>query len=463
LASSSAVAPPKGKPNVLLVTLDTTRADRIGVYGNPEVATPVMDELANTGVRFVNASAVAAVTGPSHSSMLSGLAPWRSGVLLNGVALPSDQTMLAERLAEFGYSTAAFVSAYVLDGNLGFSRGFSVYDDEFSWLRGGGLLRPARAFAMFARRADPNAVLERRGGETVDLALSWLAEQGDKPWFLWVHLFDPHGPYAPPPPFDTRYYSGDENDPGHTSMQQVTGVAPYLERSLRGVTDLDFVLAQYAGEISYADSQIGRLVAEVSRSQTVIAVIGDHGESLGEHGVWFNHGDDVYESSVHVPFILNWAGTLPPSVLTSPVEGTDLATTLLARLGLPALGDGVDAVAATRVEAGSMCFDRATNLAERAAGRIEQPTFRIASVRGENARFIHREFDSRLEYFDLAAEPAGLLNSEPGFRQTEAGTALLPILQSHTAAMLAGDTSRSSAEVSDEERLKLEALGYLDQ
>ena len=462
VAASS--APIGARPNVLLVTLDTTRADRVGAYGNTDVSTPNIDHLADTGIRWMNASAVAAVTGPSHAAMLSGQAPWHSGVLLNGVPLSEDQELLAQRFADQGYSTAAFVSAYVLDGTVGFGRGFQVYDDEFSWLRAGSLLVPARFVAMLSRHADPDEVLERRGGDTVDLALRWLATRGDQPWFLWVHLFDAHGPYTPPPPFDTRYYSGDPHDPGHTSMRQVSGVAPYLEASLKGITDLDYVLAQYAGEISYADAQLGRLLAAVEGPNTLVTAIGDHGESLGEHGVWFNHGDDVYETSLHVPFVMAWPGHLPPSVLTSPVQGTDLATTILARLDLPPLGvDGMDAVAASREEAGSKCFDRATNLAERAAGRITQPKYRLAGLRSEKARFTRREFDSRDEYFQLESDFSGLNDAYPAMSQVPDGTALFPVLDARADAMFSGDTNRSAVELSAEERARLEALGYLDQ
>jgi arylsulfatase A-like enzyme len=466
---------PAGAPNVLLVTLDTTRADRMGAYGNEQVQTRAFDALAKDGALFTAASAVAPVTGPSHASMLLGRGPWDSGVLLNGVPLP-DSPLLAEVLHDHGYATAAFVSAYVLDGDLGFSRGFEVYDDAFGLLPGGDALLPARLVAMARRHADPDEVLDRRGGDTVDQALAWLGQHETAPagggaYFLWVHLFDAHGPYTPPPPFDTLYYQGDAKDPANTSMAQVKNVAPYLKKSLLGITDLEWVLAQYDGEVSYADTQLARLLAAVDTTNTLVAVIGDHGEALGEHGVWFNHGDDVYETSVHVPFALRWPGRVPVTTVTSPVEGDDLAPTVLDLVGIapPAAMTGQSAVptltgAAGRDIAHSFCFDRAANVEARAAGTITGPKWRMAGLRGPTSRYVQREIDGTAAWFDLAADPAGETDSAAAIAATPAGTELLGILRGRADALFSGQaTVRSAVELSPEERARLEALGYLEQ
>lgn len=454
-------APPAGSPPVLLVTLDTTRADRIGAWGNPTVDTRHLDALAAEGVRFSNTSAVAAVTGPSHAAMLSGTGPWLNGVLLNGIPLPEDRPLLAERLHEGGWSTAAFVSAYVLEGDLGFNRGFSVYDDDFGLLPGFRDLLVPRIVDMTHRFVNPDWVLERRGADTVDHALSWIDRQ-EGPWFAWVHLFDAHGPYAPPPPWDTAYYAGDPRDPAHTSMANVTGVASYLLPSLEGITDLQYVLAQYDGEVSYADTQLGRLLAGIPED-TLVVVIGDHGESLGEHGVWFNHGDDLQETSLHVPFVMRWRGRLPPAVVTAPVEGTDLAPTILARLGLPREGmTGRDALTEPRETASAMCFDRETNLVERKAGRITAPRWRLASFRGETERWGVQEFSSAQEHYDLAADPLGLAPTAGEALADPAHVARAALIRDLATALFAGDTGRSATAISAEERAKLEALGYLE-
>ncbi len=464
--------PPPGAPNILLVTLDTTRADRFGAYGNEKVDTRYFDQLAREGTLFMDASAVAAVTGPSHSSMFTGSGPWEHGVLLNGVPIPEDRPMLAELLHQGGWQTAAFVSAYVLDGKLGFSRGFQIYDDDFGWFRGLDGLLPARTLAMALRRFSPDEVLERRSVDTVDLALRWIKIQ-DRSWMAWVHLFDPHGPYDPPPPYDTRYYSGDPRDPAHRSMEQVTGVAPYLKASLEGITDVNYVIAQYEGELSYTDSQLGRLLEAVDRRNTLVVVVGDHGESLGEHGVWFNHGDDVYESSVHVPFVMRWPGQVPEGVqVTSPVEGTDLAPTVLDLVGLP-VPSTMSGRSAARLAAGqgeprsmaySMCFDRQANLQERAAGRISAPRYRMVGIRGPTSRYVLQELSGEAQYFDLNVDPLGVQDTLAGMSQSSQGEMLVSLLDEQ-ARVLLGDqaTQRSAVELSDEERARLEALGYLEQ
>ncbi len=461
---------PPGAPNVLLVTLDTTRADHIGAYGNT-IDTPAFDRIAKDGALFLDASAVAAVTGPSHTSMLTGSGPWDHGVLLNGIPIPQDRTLLAEVLHDRGWSTGAFVSSYVLDGSHGFRRGFQVYDDDFGSLPGAQSLLIPRIFAMLERHFHPDEELERRGGDTVDHALTWIGDQHGA-WFAWVHLFDAHGPYEPPPPFDTRYYQGDPRDPAHSSMSQVKNVAAYLKKSLEGITDVNYVTAEYDGEISYADSQLGRLLDAVDTKNTLVVVIGDHGESLGEHGVWFNHGDDVYEASVHVPFAVQWPGRVNAGVrVAKPFEGTDLAPTVLALVGVPrapsmtglsAAGLIGDFEGDGRIEARSLCFDRAANVAGRERGEITKPKWRMAALRGASSRYVQRETGAGPEYFDLASDPTGETDVYANVACSTPGKQLLEILDAHARELfLSTATERSAGDVGEAERKKLEALGYL--
>lgn len=466
------LALPAGAPNVLVVTLDTTRADHFGAYGNDRVDTRYFDQVAREGAMWTNASAIAAVTGPSHASMFSGAGPWDHGVLLNGIPIPDDRPLLSELLHDHGWQTAGFVSSYVLDGDKGFGRGFEVYDDDFSWLKGSGDLVIVQLADMVRRRFNPEEDLQRRGGDTVDAALSWL-EGREGAWYLWVHLFDAHGPYEPPPPFDTRYYQGDPRDPSNTSMAPVKNVAAYLKESIEGITDLRWVLAQYEGEVSYADAQLGRLLAAVDPQNTLVVVIADHGESLGEHDVWFNHGDDVYETSVHVPFALRWPGRVAAGQrVTQPFEGTDLAPTLLDLVGvaIPEAMTGASAASLVgagkgkgRIEARSMCFDREANLAAREAGEIDKPKFRMVGLRGPSTRYVQRETGREPEFFDLSSDPKGLVDLYPQKQWDPLGAELLGILAKNAGVVLGSNaTERSTAEVSDEERARLEALGYLD-
>ncbi len=482
---------PAGAPNVLLVTLDTTRADHVGAYGhsvNSMSVTPNFDAVAKDGALFLDASAVLAVTGPSHTSMLTGSGPWDHGVLLNGIPIPKDRTLVSEVFHDHGYATGAFVSSYVLDGDKGFRRGFEVYDDDFGAFPGVSSLVVPRLYAMVQRHFHPDDELERRGGDTTDHALRWIKDQ-QGPWFSWVHLFDAHGPYEPPPPYDTRYYQGDPRDPAHTSMKDVKNVASYLKKSLLGITDINYVVAEYDGEISYADAQLGRLMDQLKASgaadNTLVVVIGDHGESFGEHGVWFNHGDDVYETSVHVPFTVRFPGRVTPGAkIDQPFEGTDLAPTLLDLVGLPEAPGMTGASAAGliesdppkgagkgRVMARSLCFDREANVAGRANGTLTKPKWRMAALRGPDSRYVEREVHgtagytgagSSPEYFDLTADPTGEKDVIASVGCTPAGQELLGLLSGQTKELFSSNaTERSAAEVSPEERAKLEALGYL--
>jgi arylsulfatase len=462
---SPAVAPVPGtgeRPNVLLVTLDTVRADRFGCYGGG-IDTRHVDRLAREGVRFAQAYGVAPVTGPSHASMLLGAGPWDHGVLLNGVPLPAARPSLAELLAARGWRTGAFVSAYVLDGSLGFRRGFEVYDDSFAWLPGSERLVGGRLLGALRRRTGAEEALERRGGDTVDAALRWLDRQ-HAPWFVWVHLFDPHGPYTPPPPWDTRYASGDPTDPANPSMRQVGELPAYMRESLAGITDVGWVRAQYDGEISYADSQLGRLLGALDTrgeaGRTLVAVMGDHGESLGEHGAWFTHGDDVAKESVHVPFVLRGPGVPVGGVIDAPVEGSDLAPTLLARLGvpIPAGMTGRDVLSGSLLGRGdippqrppvgparALCFDRAANRAGRASGALSRPRWRIAGLHAMDGHLQHHEIDGTDAWDGAAPDAADAWRARA------------------RAVLDVADTRRSGeAELGADTRARLEVLGYAD-
>ncbi len=272
--------------NVLLITLDTTRADRIGCYGHASAETPAVDALAAEGVRFEYAYCQVPQTLPSHASLMTGAYPATIGVRVNGERLeaPSPPS-LAEVFSRAGYRTAAFVSAFVLDGIFGLDRGFGRYDDR---------LDPAQS------RAGPS--VERAGANACDAALGWLDAQRAEPFFLWLHLFDPHSPYQPPEPYRGR------------------------------------IADAYDGEIAFADAQVGRMVSWLDeknlRGDTLIVVAGDHGEAFGEHGET-QHGFFVYEPTMRVPLVLSLPNRLPAGkVVGGPVGLIDLAPTILELAGL---------------------------------------------------------------------------------------------------------------------------------
>ena len=277
------------QPSVLLVTLDTARADHLGAYGATNGATPHLDALAARGVVFERAYAVAPMTLPAHTSMLTGLLPTRTGVRWNGeqrlAAPPDGPPTLAERFRDTGYLTGAFVSAKVLDRAFGLARGFTTYDDALG--AGGGTTSPWKA--------------ERPARETVARALAWLAAQpADRPLFVWVHLFEPHDPYVPPEPFASRFRA----DP-------------------------------YSGEIAAADDALAALLDSPRfrpPAPAIVSVTGDHGESFGEHGET-THGILLHEAVLHVPWIIA-APNLAPRRLGGAVSQVDLMPTLLSFAGI---------------------------------------------------------------------------------------------------------------------------------
>jgi choline-sulfatase len=275
------------KYNLLLITVDTIRADRIGAYGDAVARTPVMDRMAREGVRFDKAISAVPLTLPSHATILTGLLPPQHGLRNNGAGKLGEKIpTLATTLSSAGYRTGAFVGAFVLDRRFGLHRGFEIYDDDI----------PA------ARAEHATLEAERPGSEVVDRALAWLRQADTRPTFTWVHLYDPHAPYVPAEPFRAWF----PQDP-------------------------------YRGEIAYVDHQIGRLIEELDRRQlsnrTVVVILGDHGEALGEHGEG-THGLLLYEPTLRVPLILRSPRALESRVVESPVGLVDLAPTLVQLLGI---------------------------------------------------------------------------------------------------------------------------------
>jgi arylsulfatase A-like enzyme/Tfp pilus assembly protein PilF len=284
---------PARSPNVLLVTIDTLRWDRLGCYGYEGAATPVVDDLAARGVRFETVSAQGPLTAPSHASILTGAIPPRHGVRDNGgFELPDHLPTLADAFRRAGYRTAAFVSGFPLDRRYGFARGFDTYDDRLP--RGDD-----------RRRA---AYVERRADATTDLVVKWLDGAAATPWFLWVHYFDPHTPYEPP-------------DPG----------GRFRDRP-------------YDGEIAFVDAQFGRVLDALerleARDRTVVAVTADHGEALGEHGEE-THGVFLYDATLRVPWVMAGPGIPARGVLRGLARGIDVMPTLLDLAGL-SVPDAID-------------------------------------------------------------------------------------------------------------------------
>jgi arylsulfatase A-like enzyme/Tfp pilus assembly protein PilF len=286
--AAAPMAAAASRPNLLLISIDTLRADYLSCNGSTRVETPHLDALARGGVNFTRARAAVPLTLPSHASILTGAYPPTHSVRDNAAyRLPEASLTLAEVLQESGYRTAAFVASFVLDRRFGLAQGFEHYDDR-TW----------SDISMLE-----NLEAERSGEAVFNTFRLWLAEQGGvAPFFAWIHLYDPHAPYSPPEPFLSRY----PRDP-------------------------------YAGEVAYTDHVVDLILDELrSRrpsERTLVAVVGDHGEGLGEHQE-STHSLLIYNSTLHVPLLLHAPGLLPAGTsVDSLVRTIDLAPTLLDYLG----------------------------------------------------------------------------------------------------------------------------------
>jgi arylsulfatase A-like enzyme/Flp pilus assembly protein TadD len=274
--------------NVLLITIDTVRADRLGCYGYAGAGTPNLDRLAAEGVRFANVYAQVPLTLPSHCSIMTGTYPVDHFVHNNGAySLGPDLPTLAALLKGEGFKTAAFVASFTLDSRFGLARGFDLYDDN---VQGGEALKSFRS--------------ERDAGAVLAALTPWLEENSGERFFGWAHFFDPHLPYAPPPPFDVEYRN-----------------------------------RKYDGEIAYVDHVIGRLLEQLKDKglldRTLIVVAGDHGEALGEKKE-IDHGLFLYDGTLRVPLIVRSGKDLPAGlVVPSRVRLIDIMPTILAILGMP--------------------------------------------------------------------------------------------------------------------------------
>ena len=284
-------APPAAARSLVLITIDTLRADRVGAYGHGAARTPTMDRLAREGVRFSRAFATAPITLTSHASLMTGRYPAGHGARHNGMRLDLKTPTLAEALRQAGFSTAAFVAAFPLDRRFGLIKGFQTYGDRMP------------------RGNDGRPVNERPGRAVADEALAWLDRHRGQRFFLWVHLFEPHAPY---------------------------GVAAAVPRRPPQ--------ARYDDEVAEADAQAGRIVEGLGtdRAETLIVATADHGEAFGEHGE-IGHSIFVYDTTLQVPLLMAGAGVPAGRTIDGPVSVIDVAPTVLRLLGVgPLDADGVD-------------------------------------------------------------------------------------------------------------------------
>ena len=356
-----------GQPDVIILTIDTLRADHLGCYGYRKAKTPNLDAFAASADRFTHAYSPVPITLPAHTAIMTGTYPMATGMHdFSGNKLSPDAVTLAKTLRAQGYQTAAFVSAAVLDSRFGLDAGFDTYYDHFDF-----------------SRLDESSLdlIERRGDQTMDLALKWIGEHSTrsaagprKPFFLWVHLYDPHYPYAPPEPYATLYRD-------------------HL----------------YDGEIAFVDAQAGRLLAALKDrgifDKSVIVVEADNGEGLGEHGEK-NHGFFIYNSTLHVPLVARIPG-IAPRVVQSDATLIDILPTVLEALkvAVPAGVQGRSLIA--EMQGWSTGTPRRDLYAETYLPLLHFRWSNLRAIQEEGLAYIDAP---RPELYDLRTDPGEIRN-----------------------------------------------------
>jgi arylsulfatase A-like enzyme/thioredoxin-like negative regulator of GroEL len=412
--------PKERLPNVLLVTFDTTRADRIGCYGNQRIETPTLDGLAREGIRFANAMSTAPITAPSHSTILTGRYPIAHGFRDNGLfILGEEQVTLAEILRENGYATAAAVGAFPLIARFGLNQGFDLFDDHLT-----GAFEDYTGQRAVAK--DRLFFDERRAAQVNEAVIPWLSENaGKRPFFTWVHYFDPHQPHEPESPWAETY-----------------------------ADDL------YNGEIAYADAKLGYLLEHLRRlgelDRTLVVMTADHGEGLGDHGE-VTHALLAYNSTLHVPLIIRPPqGVEPRGVVVEHRVGTvDLTPTIVDLLGLEPSDTFQGRSLAPLWRDPSAPPPRTPHYAENLSPRLSHGWGELRVLFDGSYKYIH---GPRPELFDLARDPAELHDLAADEPDTAAAmrTRLQAFLDRYSVSGV------STVEDLDEEtRRRLAALGYI--
>jgi arylsulfatase A-like enzyme/tetratricopeptide (TPR) repeat protein len=397
-------------PNLLLISIDTLRADHLGCYGDRQADTPRLDALASQGLRFTDAVTVAPLTLPAHSSLMTGRFPAHHGVRDNGgYYLGDDEVTLAEVLRSRGYRTGGFVSAFVLDSRWGIGQGFDRYFDDFD-------LSKYEGKGMDA--------VQRRGDETVAKALAWLAQDGQRPFFAWVHLYDPHAPYAAPVEYATRFPAT--------------------------------AAGAYDAEIAWTDTLVGRLLEGLSAARrldhTVVVVVGDHGESLGEHREP-THGFFIYDATIHVPLIVV-GPHVPVRTVAEQVRIVDVMPTVLGVLGAspPSGVDGRDLLATAHGEASP---EVPPALSETWYPRFHYGWSELVAIRDGRFKLIRAP---RPELYDLKEDPGEI--DDLAARNPDRVTTMLRALTEFQARVGGAGPARAPRAVDPEVEERLAALGY---
>lgn len=421
-------APAVTPDSIVLVTIDTLRADHVGAYGG-RTPTPALDHLAAQGVLLEQASTPVPSTGPAHVSLMSGQYPWRHGAMGNAVAIDPELVTLAQVFSGHGMRTAAFVSSYIVHPRFGFDRGFDSYRFE-----------PTEGYDWRGKRRDR---FWSRGESTMTAALDWIGHNRAEPFFVWIHLFDPHTPYQPPRGFELA-----DDEP-----VDLTGKT--VPRGVRDMNQLAQLNRSYRGEIRYADAQIGRLTDRLAQlgldERTAVVVTADHGEGLGDHGL-LQHGENVFDELVRVPLIVCAPGLPAGRRLAGPAQLEDLMPTMLSLVGAEAPEsdtlDGVDLLPWLRGEAEFSPRSWAVG--------------RRRPIRGRPDQFFARRWPEKWIGTGSGTGERYALDSDPTERAGLPGkSAPREFLQA--VGEQRAIRAQTAPEPDPEVRRALEALGYIDR
>ena len=417
--------------NVILITLDTVRTDHLGCYGSRDVATPNIDALARESVLFFDTNSHAPTTAPSHASILTGTYPLFHGVHRNGgPPLDSRNITLAEVLRDKGYFTAAFIGGFPLDAQFGFSQGFDLYDQNFSQKLG-----DKKWFGVF-----DNSRFQRPATEVTDAALKWLEDAPSKPLFIWLHYFDAHDPYEPPEPYKSQYPE-----------------------------------QPYRGEVAYVDAEMGRFLNGYQRKfddqSTIIVLTADHGESLGQHGL-FLHSWVLYQDTLWTPLLIS-APELPQSKkIHALVRSIDIMPTVLDLLRLPQTSNN-QGISLLPLMVGRNDYPPKISYFEsytwryfffsesEAGGRPERETGEGLGIRVGNWKFFERASEGEVYLFNLTEDPLEMTNLAAKYPEkcSDLRKSLKEAIEKRSGSHIVD----SKPFVLDaESRKKLKALGYVE-
>ncbi len=435
-------------PNVLLITLDTVRHDALEPYGGP-VATPTISRLAAEGVVFEQAVSTAPLTESSHLAMLTGLAPPTSGIVSNGTNLGQQPALLSHAFSQAGYATGGFVAAFPLHGKYGWPQGFQVYDDDFGAMPGLHRLSLVKAWDQVTLPA--HALRERRGDAVLDRALHWLERVEQGRWFMWLHLFDPHGPYEAPAPFHPQRAAPTDGERLELPY--------YWPPAHLAITDPQWLIDAYHGEVRYADHLLGTLIEELASKglldDTALLLTGDHGESLVEHDYLFDHGDHLYDASLRVPLLMRLPARIPAGQrIPCQVSTVDVAPTLLDLAGVDD-GQQRDGASLAAVAAGLQPCQERDALSTTVVGRFVAEPPVDHSLRARGRKFIQHQ-QAEDELYDLGADPGETRNLAAS--RADEAAALEAVLESR----LGGELELKGPSTDAQTVEALRALGYVE-